>query len=138
MTVIEVVPPGSCGTKSNDANPYGVCRSRYADHGAGSVVVIAGCWLCGLPGPTLVIRTPSCGMSEPATGVGVECPPPPMIMWTVPFEVSLSTGLLLRGAGVRRPLSGTVPRTGQLRPKRCSWPATTTPTPYLSNSGSHC
>ena len=27
-TVIELVPPGSCGTTSNDAKPYGVCRSR--------------------------------------------------------------------------------------------------------------
>ena len=28
VTVIDVVPPGSCGTTSNEANPYGVCRSR--------------------------------------------------------------------------------------------------------------
>src|SRR5215469_5483927 len=97
---MDVVSPGSCGTKSKDANPYGVARSRYADHGAGSVVVIAGCCAVGLPGPTDVISTPSCGMSKSATGVGVEWPPPPMIMCTAPREVSISLGSLLCGAGV--------------------------------------
>src|SRR5215471_10313008 len=109
---MDVVPPGSCGTKSNEANPYGVTRSRYADHGAGSVVVIEGCPDCGLPAPTDVIRTPSCGESKSATGVGVECPPPPMIMCTVPVEVSIRYGSVPRGAGVSRVLPGRMPRTG--------------------------
>src|SRR5258708_4295203 len=64
--VLAADPPGV------DAHPYGVCGSREADEGAGSVVVIEECCAWGLPGPTAVIRTPSCGTSKPDTGVGVE------------------------------------------------------------------
>src|SRR5262249_30707556 len=91
---------------------------------------------CGLPGPTLVISTPSWGMSNAEPGVGAECPPPPMIMCTVPSEVSISDVSLLCGAGVSRLLPDSTPRTGNERSKWCSCPATTRSTPYWSNSGS--
>src|SRR5215469_4777355 len=83
------------------------------------------------------MRTPSCGLSKAETGVGTVWPPPPMIMCTVPSEVSIRVGSLDCGAGVSSVLPGKMPRTGKLRSKWCSWPATTRSTPYLSNSGSH-
>src|SRR5262249_5512833 len=117
VTVIDVVPPGSAGATSNEANPYGALGSRCADQEAGSVSMTDRRWTSGLPGSTPAITMASRAPCGRLAGTEYGWAPPRVVRCTVPCLVSMSWGPRRPAgratrAGVSRELPATAPRTG--------------------------